>query len=118
MDIVTGEHRGPKRLIIWENTGRGEFTPHVVDRGRENHLGARAADMDGDGDLDLVGICWDSYWEMHLWRNDAIKYCGTRASGRPRRAPTAPRAFAPAVSRRRRGRPRTASSSAYRRLDD
>jgi len=73
MDIVTGEHRGPKRMTIWENTGRGEFTPHVVDRGRENHLGARAADMDGDGDLDLVGICWDSYWECHLWRNDAIK---------------------------------------------
>ena len=35
--------------------------------------GARAADLDRDGDLDLVGICWDSYQELHLWRNDAIK---------------------------------------------
>lgn len=71
IDIATGEHRGPRRLTIWENTGKGRFTPHLVDRGRENHLGARAADMDGDGDLDLVGICWDSYGELHLWRNDS-----------------------------------------------
>jgi len=71
LDIITGEHRGPERLIIWENNGSGQFTRHLVDSGRENHLGARVADLDNDGDLDIVGICWDDYQLLHLWRNDA-----------------------------------------------
>ena len=73
LDIITGEHRGPERLIIWENNGKGGFTRHLVDSGKENHLGARVADLDSDGDLDIVGICWDDYQYLHLWRNDAIK---------------------------------------------
>ncbi len=73
LDIITGEHRGPERLIIWENNGSGEFTRHLVDSGKENHLGARVADLDSDGDLDIVGICWDDYRYLHLWRNDAVK---------------------------------------------
>jgi len=73
LDLITGEHRGPRRLIIWENNGQGRFTGHLVDQGKENHLGARVADLDSDGDLDIVGICWDSYQYLHLWRNDAKK---------------------------------------------
>ena len=73
LDIITGEHRGHKRLVIWENNGQGAFSYHLVDKGKENHLGARCFDLDGDGDLDIVGICWDSYGLLHLWRNDAIK---------------------------------------------
>jgi len=73
LDIITGEHRGPKRLIIWENNGQGRFTLHLVDSGKENHLGARVADLDGDGDLDITGICWDDYQYLHLWRNDSKK---------------------------------------------
>ncbi|HLA39150.1 MAG TPA: VCBS repeat-containing protein, partial [Candidatus Glassbacteria bacterium] len=65
LDIITGEHRGPKRLVIWENNGRGAFSYHLVDKGKENHLGARCFDLDGDGDLDIVGICWDSYGLLH-----------------------------------------------------
>ncbi|HSK41674.1 MAG TPA: VCBS repeat-containing protein, partial [Arenibaculum sp.] len=42
-DIVTGEHRGELRLILWENDGAGRFTPVPIDRGRETHLGARLA---------------------------------------------------------------------------
>jgi hypothetical protein len=71
-DLVTGEHRGSKKLSIWENDGKGNFTEHVVDRGKENHLGARVFDLDGDGDLDIIGIAWDEYRFLHLWRNDQI----------------------------------------------
>ncbi|MFX0145985.1 MAG: FG-GAP repeat domain-containing protein [Candidatus Hodarchaeota archaeon] len=73
MDVITGEHRGTEELAIWENDGKGRFTKHVVDRGKENHLGARVFDMDGDGDPDITGIAWDSFQHLHLWRNDALR---------------------------------------------
>lgn len=71
-DIITGEHRGTKKVIIWENPGDGSsWTPHLVSEGKESHLGARVVDLDGDGDLDIVSICWDAFQDLHLWRNDA-----------------------------------------------
>lgn len=73
IDIVVCEHKGPKeKLQIWENDGKGHFTEHLIDEGKESHLGARLADMDNDGDLDIVSIAWDDYQYLHLWRNDAI----------------------------------------------
>ncbi len=72
LDVVTGEHRGAERVTVWENrSGAAEWTPHGVGQGHESHLGARAADLDADGDLDLVSIAWDDYRFLHLWRNDA-----------------------------------------------
>ena len=71
-DIITGGHRGLKRVVIWENDGMGGFSSHVVDQGKESHLGARIADMDGDDDLDILSICWDDYPFLHLWRNNAV----------------------------------------------
>jgi hypothetical protein len=72
-DVITGEHRGSEEVAIWENDGTGRFTKHVVDTGKENHLGVRVFDMDNDGDLDLTGIAWDSFEYLHLWRNDAVR---------------------------------------------
>lgn len=75
-DVITCEHKGPKgkfKLQIFENNGRGNFTEHIIDRGKESHLGARVADMDNDGDLDIVSVAWDSYQFLHLWRNDSRK---------------------------------------------
>ncbi len=51
-DIITAEHRGTKKLSIWENVGDGfKLIEHIISTGRENHLGAQVAGMDGDGDL-------------------------------------------------------------------
>jgi len=76
MDVITCEHKEPKgkfRLQVFENDGGGNFTEHLADRGKESHLGSIVADMDNDGDLDIVSAAWDNYKYLHLWRNDAVK---------------------------------------------
>ena len=75
-DVITCEHKGPKgkqKLQIFENDGKGNFTEHIADTGKESHLGALVTDMDNDGDLDIVSAAWDYYKFLHLWRNDAVK---------------------------------------------
>ncbi len=74
LDIVTAEHKGPRlALQLWTNDGKGGFRESTIDTGKENHLGAQTVDIDGDGDLDILGIGWDRYQFVHLWRNDAIR---------------------------------------------
>jgi hypothetical protein len=83
IDLIVGEHemkgRGnqpllkDEKVIIYENNGKGTFTPHTVDQGKESHLGTQLADMDGDGDLDIISIAWREPQYLHLWRNDALK---------------------------------------------
>lgn len=73
IDLVTAERKGAGlRVLLFENDGRGRFTERVLDRGKESHLGTRAADLDGSGDRDLVSIGWNRHQFLHLWRNDAI----------------------------------------------
>ena len=72
MDLVTNEHKGSAYLLqLFENDGSGIFQMHVLDTGKEMHLGAQLADLDGDGDLDIFGPAWDNYTYLHLWRNDS-----------------------------------------------
>jgi hypothetical protein len=69
IDIITGEHRGSRKVAVWENRDHGKsWLEHVVDTGKESHLGARVADLDGDGRLEILSICWDTYPYLHLWR--------------------------------------------------
>ena len=81
LDIIAAEHTdfavgrvAPDNLtLILENQGNGaSWIPHVVDRGpRSSHLGARVADLDADGDLEIVSIGWGQYSVLHLWINRA-----------------------------------------------
>jgi hypothetical protein len=66
LDVIAGEHT-PKTaqasrcgLYVFENVDRtgGRWLRHLVHRGDEHHQGARAVDMDGDGDLDIVSVGW------------------------------------------------------------
>ena len=70
IDLVLAEHRGTRRIAVWENDGRGHFTERRAGAGHESHLGGRLADLDADGDLDLVSIAYDEFMKVHLWRND------------------------------------------------
>lgn len=72
MDFVTGEHKGPCRLQIWENDGNGDFTCHLVDSLKESHNGVRLLDIERDGDLDIVSSGWYDK-SVHLWINNTIK---------------------------------------------
>lgn len=73
-DIIVAEHKGPaKKLWLLSNNGGGEFVRTCIDAGKENHIGARLADFDQDGDLDITGFGWDDFQFLHLWRNDLKK---------------------------------------------
>lgn len=70
LDVLTAEHKGSTlELQLWTNNGSATFTKTVLDTGKENHLGAKAFDMDRDGDLDIIGSAWDNYRWMHYWEN-------------------------------------------------
>jgi hypothetical protein len=76
IDIIAAEQLGTKKVRVWENVARAtQWKESVVDTGKESYLGARAFDLDNDGDRDIVSIAWDDYDRLHLWRND-IKVAG------------------------------------------
>ncbi len=72
-DIITAEHKGPRLLVqVWRNDGKGNFSVHQVDEGKESHLGARVADLNNDGAPEIISIGWDKYQFLHVWRNDGL----------------------------------------------
>lgn len=77
VDIVAGEHNKARpqkaRLYVFENKdGKGvSWEPHVVHTGDEHHNGSRVADVDRDGDFDIVSIGW-THPRVVLYENRAI----------------------------------------------
>ncbi|RLD96414.1 MAG: hypothetical protein DRJ13_13630, partial [Bacteroidetes bacterium] len=74
VDLVTNEHKGTEhKTEIYLNDGKANFTPQLVGTGHEMHLGALCFDLDSDGDKEIIGVGWDRYQSLHLYRNDALK---------------------------------------------
>ena len=84
-DVVLAEHQGAKRISVFANDGSGTLTEFAVGAGKENHLGGRLLDLDGDGDLDLAGIAYNDFTYLHVWRNDSPG--GTPTATRPTISP-------------------------------
>ena len=79
MDVIIGEHTPDRekleqcRLFIFENAnGRGtEWVEHLVHKGDEHHQGALPADLDNDGDLDVVSTGF-IHPNIFIYENKAI----------------------------------------------
>lgn len=69
------------RSYIWENLdGKGgAWKEHILDIGRWNH-DAAGADMDGDGDIDILSKTWDE-GEHYYLQNQLIPNPGARLRG-------------------------------------
>ena len=68
LDLLTNEHKGEAlALQLWTNDGTGQFTKTTLDSGKEMHLGALLADLNGDGKPEIFGHGWDNWKYMHLW---------------------------------------------------
>jgi glucose/arabinose dehydrogenase len=74
IDVAVGEHTGEKRLILYENDGTGEtWFPQIVNDGSagiDHRNGSLGADLDNDGDLDIISIGWRKP-ELWIYENPA-----------------------------------------------
>ncbi len=74
IDLITNEHKGTThKTEVYINDGKANFTAQLVGTGHEMHLGAKCFDLDSDGDQEIIGVGWDHFETLHLYRNDALK---------------------------------------------
>jgi hypothetical protein len=77
IDVVVGEHNyqdpATAKLLVFENRDGhgGRWEDHVISKGDEHHDGAVLADIDNDGDLDVLSIGWQ-HPRVLLYENQAI----------------------------------------------
>ncbi len=69
---VLGAAYGADTIAWWENTGNGAFNPipKVVSNTFGGAFDALAADLDGDGDMDVLGAAWNA-GTIAWWENTA-----------------------------------------------
>lgn len=77
IDIAVAEHTDQANrtsaednlTTLWLNIGGGRaWSPRIVERGpHSSHLGARAIDLDRDGNPELVSTAWSQYRTIHTW---------------------------------------------------
>src|SRR3990172_2069533 len=82
VDIVSGSGSGEDyELIVWENDGTpfsGLWPQHDVGATQDMLWSIAVADMDKDGDLDIVtGTGADEDYQLIAWENDGIPFDGT-----------------------------------------
>ena len=60
----------PPRLMVYQNDGCGQFTPHVIDEGTGTHH-ARLVDLRGRGVLDIASrpLHGPEKWKIIVWYN-------------------------------------------------
>ena len=71
-DLRSGDAAEDNFTGVFLNRGDASWEPETVEIGpHSSHLGARTADLDGDGDLDIVSIGWQQTCCVHAWVNSS-----------------------------------------------
>jgi sugar lactone lactonase YvrE len=68
-DIITVGGGDGGNIAWWENDGNNIFSEHTLYTGFTGARGVRAADMDEDGNIDIVAAAWEANTILYL-RND------------------------------------------------
>jgi hypothetical protein len=73
IDIIAGETVGKKRTVIYENRNDGlDWVEHVAFTGAESQYGTKTADLDRDGDFDVISIGWFDTKTVHVLINKSL----------------------------------------------
>ncbi|MCK4750214.1 MAG: VCBS repeat-containing protein, partial [Bacteroidales bacterium] len=73
VDLITNEHMGTEhKTEVYLNDGKANFSARLVGTGHEMHLGAKCFDLDSDGDQEIIGVGWNNYQTLHLYKNEAL----------------------------------------------